>query len=83
MRRPFIDGAAYRRQHGAGISIYETNAGKHVFAKVTRSVFADDRDTHEAEVFDLSPSSVPSQLLRSARGLTRSRARSLPCAGES
>jgi hypothetical protein len=40
---------------------------------MTRSVFADEQDTHEAEVFDPSPSSVPSQLLRSARELARSR----------
>jgi hypothetical protein len=53
--------------------IYETNGAKHVFSKVTRSVFADEQDAHEAEVFDPSPSSVPSQLLRSARDLTRSR----------
>jgi hypothetical protein len=53
--------------------IYETNAGKHVFSKVTHSVFADEQDAHEAEVFDPSPSSMPSQLLRSARDLTRSR----------
>jgi hypothetical protein len=53
--------------------IYETNGGKHVFSKVTRSVFADQQDTHEAEVFDPSPSSVPSQLLRGARELARSR----------
>lgn len=53
--------------------IYQTNAGKHVFSKMTRSVFADEQDTHEAEVFDPSPSSVPSQLLRSARELARSR----------
>jgi hypothetical protein len=52
--------------------IYATSAGKHVFSKVTRTVFADDQDAHEAEVFDPSPSSVPSQLLRSARDLTRS-----------
>jgi hypothetical protein len=52
--------------------IYETNGGKHVFSKVTRSVFAEDQDTHEAEVFDPSPSSMPSQLLRSARDLARS-----------
>jgi hypothetical protein len=52
--------------------IYETNGGKHVFSKATRSVFASERDTHEAEIFDPSPSSVPSQLLRSARELTRS-----------
>ena len=53
--------------------IYETNGGQHVFSKVTRSVFAEDQDAHEAEVFDPSPSSVPSQLLRSARDLARSR----------
>jgi hypothetical protein len=53
--------------------IYETNGGKHVFSKVTRSVFVEEQDTHEAEVFDPSPSSVPSQLLRSARDLARSR----------
>jgi hypothetical protein len=53
--------------------IYETNGGKHVFSKVTRSVFAQEQDTHQAEVFDPSPSSVPSQLLRSARDLARSR----------
>jgi hypothetical protein len=53
--------------------IYETNGGKHVFSKVKRSVFAEEGDTHEAEVFDPSPASVPSQLLRSARDLARSR----------
>lgn len=53
--------------------IYETTGGKHVFSKLTRSVLADEADTHAAEVFDPSPSSVPSQLLRSARDLTRSR----------
>ena len=53
--------------------IYATNGGKHVFSKVTRTVFAEEPDTHEAEIFDPSPSSVPSQLLRSARDLTRSR----------
>jgi hypothetical protein len=53
--------------------IYETNGGKHVFSKVNRRVYAEEQDTHEAEVFDPSPSSMPSQLLRSARDLTRSR----------
>jgi hypothetical protein len=53
--------------------IYETNAGKQVFSKVTRRVIAEEQDTHEAEVFDPSPSSVPSQLLRSARDLAHSR----------
>jgi hypothetical protein len=49
--------------------VYATNGGKHVFSKVTRSVFADEQDDHEAEVFDPTPSSMPSQLLRSARDL--------------
>ncbi len=53
--------------------IYETQGGKHVFSKVTRSVLEEERDAHEAEIFDPSPSSVPSQLLRSARDLARSR----------
>jgi hypothetical protein len=53
--------------------IYETNGGKHVFSKVTRKVMAEEQDTHEAEVFDPSPSTMPSQLLRSARDLARSR----------
>jgi hypothetical protein len=53
--------------------IYETDGGKHVFSKVNRSVIADEQDSHEAEVFDPSPSSVPSQLLRSARDLARAR----------
>lgn len=52
--------------------IYETNGGKHVFSKVTRNVIAEQPDAHEAEIFDPAPTSVPSQLLRSARDLTRS-----------
>lgn len=59
--------------HWQEYRIYETSAGKHVFSKVGRSVFAEDQDTHEAEVFDPSPSSAPSHLLRSARDLVRSR----------
>jgi hypothetical protein len=53
--------------------IYETTGGKHVFSKVTRSVLAGERDTYQAEVFDPSPSSVPSQILRGARDLAHSR----------
>jgi hypothetical protein len=53
--------------------VYATNGGKHVFSKVTRSVYAEEQDRCEAEVFEPSPSSVPSQLMRSARELTRSR----------
>jgi hypothetical protein len=36
-------------------------------------VLAKEPDHHEAEVFDPAPSSMPSQLLRGARELTRSR----------
>jgi len=53
--------------------VYQTNGGKHVFSKVTRSILADKDDSYEAEVFDPSPSSVPSQLIRSARELVHSR----------
>ena len=53
--------------------IYATTGGKHVFSKVTRNVLVEAQDSHDAVVFDPSPSSVPSQLLRSARDLARSR----------
>jgi hypothetical protein len=53
--------------------VYQTTGGKHVFSKVTRNVLEAEEDTHEAEVFDPSPSSVPSQLLRSAREIARSK----------
>jgi hypothetical protein len=53
--------------------VYQTSGGKQVFSKVTRNVLEEQEDTHEAEVFDPSPSSVPSQLLRSAREIARSR----------
>ena len=53
--------------------IYGTNGGKHVFSKVTRTVFAEEQDRYNAEVFEPSPSSVPSQLLRSARDLIHTR----------
>jgi hypothetical protein len=61
------------QEHWEEYRIYETNGGNHVFSKVTRSVFAEEEDHHKAEVFEPSPSSVPSQLLRTARDLTRSR----------
>jgi hypothetical protein len=44
-----------------------------VFSKVTRTIFADESDKHEADVFEPSPTSVPSQLLRSAREMAKSR----------
>jgi len=53
--------------------IYETSGGKRVFSKVTRSVSAEQQDTHAAEIFDPAPSSVPSKLLRSARDLAHTR----------
>jgi hypothetical protein len=53
--------------------IYHTNGDKHVFSKVTRNIRADKEDAHAAEVFDPSPSSVPSQLLRGAREIARAR----------
>jgi hypothetical protein len=53
--------------------IYATNGGKHVFSKITRSVSAEQQDSHKAEIFDPNPSSVPSKLLRSARDLAHTR----------
>lgn len=52
--------------------IYVTSAGKHVFSKATRTIFAAQADTYEAEVFDPAPTSVPTKLLRGARDLTHS-----------
>ena len=65
--------ASAPRGHWQEYRIYHTNGGKHVFSKVTRTVFVDEDDAYEAEVFDPAPSSVPSQLLRSAREIARSR----------
>jgi hypothetical protein len=59
--------------HWQEYRVYETTGGKHVFSKVERTVFAEEEDSYAAEVFDPSPSSMPSQLLRSARELTRSK----------
>jgi len=53
--------------------IYETSGGKHVFSKIGRSITAEQQDTHEAEIFDPSPTTVQSKLLRSAHDLTHSR----------
>jgi hypothetical protein len=64
--------ASAPKGHWQEYRIYRTNGEKHVFSKVARTVQVEG-DTHEAEVFDPSPSSVPSQLLRSARELARSR----------
>jgi hypothetical protein len=59
--------------HWSEYRVYATSAGKHVFSKITRRVLVEERDAHEAEVFDPSPSSMPAQLLKSARDLTHSR----------
>jgi hypothetical protein len=59
--------------HWEEYRIYQTNGEKHVFSKVTRTVVEKGEDTHEAEVFDPSPSSMPSQLMRSAREIARAR----------
>jgi hypothetical protein len=53
--------------------IYETDGEKYVFSKVTRTLFAKEQDHYTAEVFEPSPASVPSQLLRSARDLIHTR----------
>jgi hypothetical protein len=53
--------------------IYQTHAGKHVFSRVTRKVLEEEPDTFEAEIFDPTPSTVQSQLLRSAREIARAR----------
>jgi hypothetical protein len=55
------------------LRIYSTSSGKHVFSRVTRTIFADENDKHEADLFEPSPTSVSSQLLRSARDMTRAR----------
>jgi hypothetical protein len=53
--------------------IYRTNGDKHVFSKVSRNVHEGENATHEAEVFDPAPTSMPSQLMRSAREIARAR----------
>jgi hypothetical protein len=53
--------------------IYLTNGGKHVFSRVTRNVLEEEDDAHEAEAFDPAPSSMPSQLMRSAREIARAK----------
>ena len=65
--------ASAPKGHWQEYRIYQTNGGKHVFSKVTRTVFEGQDDAHEAQVFDPSPSSVPSQLIRSAREIAQAR----------
>jgi hypothetical protein len=59
--------------HWQEYRIYQTSGGKHVFSKVTRTIFEGQEDAHEAQIFDPAPSSVPSQLIRSARELAQAR----------
>jgi hypothetical protein len=59
--------------HWEEYRIYQTTGAKHVFSKVTRSIYLEEEDVYEAEVFDPTPSSVPSQLLRGAREIARAR----------
>jgi hypothetical protein len=65
--------ASAPKGHWQEYRIYRTTGEKHVFSKVARTVEEEQGDTHEAEVFDPAPSSVPSQLIRSARDLALSR----------
>ncbi len=53
--------------------VYQTSGGKHVFSKVARTITEGQDDTHEADVFDPTPASVPSQLIRSAREIARNK----------
>jgi hypothetical protein len=55
------------------LRVYRTVGGKHVFSRITRNVLQKEADTHEADVYDPVPSSVPSQLMRSAREMAHHR----------
>ena len=52
--------------------VYETDGGKYVFSKVTLNAAPDQDDTHEAEVFEPTPSTMTSRVLRGARDLLHS-----------
>jgi hypothetical protein len=53
--------------------VYRTHGQKHVFSKLTRTVFEEEDDKCEAEVYDPTPSTVQSQLMRTAREIARAR----------
>jgi hypothetical protein len=55
------------------LRIYVTDGGKHVFSRVTRNVLEKEKDSHEADIYDPTPSSAPSHLIRSAREMVRGR----------
>jgi hypothetical protein len=59
--------------HWDELRVYQTSAGKHVFSKITRTVFAEENDEHSAEIFDPAPTSTAAQLLRSAHDLTHAK----------
>jgi hypothetical protein len=59
--------------HWEELRVYQTSAGKHVFSKINRTVFADEHDQCKAEIFDPAPSSTTAQLLRSAHDLTHAK----------
>jgi hypothetical protein len=59
--------------HWDELRVYQTSAGKHVFSKIKRTVYAEEHDQHQAEIFDPAPSSTAAQLLRSAHDLTHSK----------
>lgn len=65
--------ASAPHEHWQEYRIYQTDGGKHVFSKVSRVILEGQDDAYEAEVFDPTPSSVPSQLMRSAREIARAR----------
>jgi hypothetical protein len=62
-----------RDGHWQEYRVYQTRAGKHVFHKVNRTTLVEEHDTHEAEIFDPAPSTMPSQLMRGAREIARAR----------
>jgi hypothetical protein len=59
--------------HWDELRVYQTSAGKHVFSRIKRTVFAEEHDEHQAEIFDPAPSSATAQLLRSAHDLTHAK----------
>jgi hypothetical protein len=59
--------------HWDEFRVYQTSAGKHVFSKIDRTIYVEEQDKSEAEVFDPDPQSTAAQLLRSAHDLTHSK----------
>lgn len=59
--------------HWEEFRVYQTSSGKHVFSKIDRTIYVEEQDKCEAEVFDPDPKSTAAQLLRSAHDLTHSK----------